>query len=316
MKNKEILVTGGTGSLGKIIIKKLLKLNPKGIRVYSRDEYKQWLMRKEFGTKKISYLIGDVRDEKRMQLAMQGVDIVINTAAMKQVPACEENPIEAIKTNVNGSINIIHAAIENKVKKVMHISTDKAVYPVNLYGMTKGCTEKLFIHGNTYSPHTTTFSCCRYGNVIGSRGSVVPLFRKQKETGILNITDKKMTRFWIKLDDVAEFIIHKIKIMKGQEIFIPEMPSAAITDIAKVIGPSCKIKEIGIRDGEKIHEHLITNEESHFTEKIINGEKSYFKIGVNKINQDAFCYHSGDNVFLNEIQIYKTIKSTEIYDLD
>lgn len=316
MKNKEILITGGTGSLGKVITKKLLELDVKGIRVYSRCEYKQWQMKKEFGTDKISYLIGDVRDEKRLSLAMKGVDIVINTAAMKQVPACEENPIEAIKTNVDGAINVIYAAIENNVKKVMHISTDKAVYPINLYGMTKGCTEKLFINANTYSPHGTIFSCCRYGNVIGSRGSVIPLFRKQAKTGVLKITDYEMTRFWINIDKVANFIIKRINSMDGQEIFVPVMPSAKIIDLASVIGPDCKIETIGIRDGEKMHEVLLTNEESSFTEVICKDQDSYYKITTKRINQVPFSYHSGDNIFLTKDQIKNIIDNTKIYDME
>lgn len=316
LKNKEVLITGGTGSLGKVVARKLLQLGVRGIRVYSRDEYKQWQMRKEFGSEKISYLIGDIRDQGRLEMAMKGVDIVINTAAMKQVSACEENPVEAIKTNVIGSTSVIEAAIANNVQKVMHISTDKAVYPVNLYGMTKGCAEKLFINANIYSPHSTRFSCCRYGNVVGSRGSVIPLFRKQAKTGLLKVTDLSMTRFWIKLDQVGDFIIDRINEMEGGEIFVPQMPSAKITDIAKAIAPDCTTQVIGIRDGEKLHEVLLTEEESVFADLIMTNKINYYKIGTEKTRTSRFSYDSGDNTLLNVEQIKDIINNTKIYDMD
>jgi FlaA1/EpsC-like NDP-sugar epimerase len=267
--DQEILITGGTGSLGKTITKLLLdEHKPRGIRIYSRDEYKQWLMQQEFAEyKNISYLIGDIRDEKRLDRAMKGVDIVFNAAAMKQVPACEYNPEECVKTNVNGSQNILNTAINNKISIVMHISTDKAVYPINIYGACKAVAEKLFIHGNIYSAYRTLFSVCRYGNVLGSRGSIIPLFKKQAKTGTITITDKKMTRFLISLSDVAKFIIDNVCITTGAEIFIPKMPSMKIIDIAKTIASKCRFEEIGIRQGEKLHECLITEEESVFVEE-------------------------------------------------
>lgn len=267
--DQEILITGGTGSLGKTITKLLLdKHHPRGIRIYSRDEYKQWLMQQEFSKyKNISYLIGDIRDEKRLSRAMKGVNIVFNAAAMKQVPACEYNPEESIKTNIYGAQNILNAAIDNSIDIVMHISTDKAVYPINIYGACKTVAEKLFMHGNVYSANRTLFSVCRYGNVLGSRGSIIPLFREQAKTGIITITDKKMTRFLISLSDVAKFIIDNVCITTGAEIFIPKMPSMKITDIAQTVGPNCLFKEIGIRQGEKLHECLITEEESVFVEE-------------------------------------------------
>jgi len=272
-ENKEVLITGGTGSLGNKIVETLMeRYHPKGIRIFSRDELKQWEMKKRVDEKypkaPISFLVGDIKDRKRIELATKGVDILIHTAALKQVPSCEFNPLETINTNVIGSQNVIYAALENNISKVMAISTDKAVYPINLYGACKLCMEKLFIHGNIYSggrsPH---FSCCRYGNVLGSRGSVVPLFQKQvKEQGLVTITRKEMTRFWITLKDVAEFVLKAIDKMDGGEVFVPNMPSASILEIAKATTKeNVQIKEIGIRPGEKIHETLISEEESAYT---------------------------------------------------
>ena len=265
---QEILILGGTGSLGTALTKKLLAgYKPKGIRIYSRDEFKQWNMRKIIpdinpNNIPVSFLIGDVRDKTRLSRACNGVDIIINCAAMKQVPACEENPIEAIQTNVNGAINIIDCAIDNCVEKVLHISTDKAVYPINLYGATKAVAEKLFIHANTYTGgHQTLFCCCRYGNVLGSRGSIIPLLREQSKTGVITITDADMTRFWITLDQVAKFILRALHDMTQPSIFIPRMPSMKIMDLAQVIAPDAEIRFIGAKKGEKIHECLIAHEE-------------------------------------------------------
>ncbi len=272
MKKTEILITGGTGSLGNALVKLLLSKshplishNIKGIRIFSRDELKQWEMKQRIGNAPISYLIGDIRDRKRIEMATKGVDIIVHCAALKQVPSCESNPLEAINTNVVGAQNILYAALENKVEKVMAISSDKAVYPINLYGATKLCAEKLFIQGNIYAGgRNPKLSCCRYGNVLGSRGSVIPLFQKQyKETGTVTITDPKMTRFWITLNQVANFILRSIQEMTGSEIFIPKMPSAHITEILTAVIPGQhKIKYTGIRPGEKLHETLITMEES------------------------------------------------------
>lgn len=266
--NKEILILGGTGSLGKTITKILkTEYNVMGIRIYSRDEYKQWEFQKELNknnlNKNIAFFIGDVRDKERLNRAMHNVDIVVNCAAMKQVPACEYNPHEPVKTNINGAMNVIDCAVDNQVDRVMHISTDKAVYPINIYGATKAVAEKLFIHGNIYGGASgPKFSICRYGNVLGSRGSVVPLFKEQAESGKLGITDLKMTRFWITLDKVARFIINNLETMEGREIFVPKMPSMKIVDVARTIVPNCEIEEVGIRQGEKLHECLITFEES------------------------------------------------------
>jgi len=262
-----ILITGGTGSLGKHLCKILLeKYHPLAIRVYSRDELKQHEMRQIFGDEKIRYFIGDVRDGNRLKRAMEGTDIVIHAAALKQVPACEYNPLEAVRTNVIGAENVINAAIDNGVKKVVSISTDKAVNPVNLYGATKLCAEKIVIQGNSYAgSRNTRFSCVRYGNVIGSRGSVVPLFTEQKKTGKITITDDRMTRFWITLDQAVELVIKAITHMQGGEIFVPKIPSMRITDLAKAVAPDCEIDIIGIRPGEKLHEVLLMEEEGRNT---------------------------------------------------
>jgi UDP-N-acetylglucosamine 4,6-dehydratase/5-epimerase len=269
----EVLIIGGTGSLGKTITKLLKsKYKPRGIRIYSRDEFKQWEFKNELKAlgldDKVSFLIGDVRDKERLYRAMARVDLVINAAAMKQVPACEYNPIEAVKTNITGAHNIIECALDNNVRNVMHVSTDKAVYPVNLYGATKAVAEKLFIHSNVYSggSYGTRFSCCRYGNVLGSRGSILPLFQQQAKQGEITITDKRMTRFWITLTQVAEFIITRCAFMEGGELFIPNMPSMNISALASALWPDAAQCEVGVRQGEKLHECLITEEESLFTD--------------------------------------------------
>ena len=264
-KDREILITGGTGSLGKTLVKLLLaKHKIKGVRIFSRDELKQWEMRQQIGNAPVSYLVGDVRDQKRVELATKGVDIIIHAAALKQVTACEDNPLEAIQTNITGAQNILYAALENKIEKVMGISTDKACAPANLYGATKLCAEKLFTQGNVYSGgRPPKFSCVRYGNVLGSRGSIVPLFKKQaQETGSITITHKDMTRFWITLNQAATFVLRAIEDMQGSEIFVPMMPSAEVEKVAKAVAPDASIKYIGIRPGEKMHEILVTKEES------------------------------------------------------
>lgn len=262
-----ILVTGGTGSFGKHFCRQLIeKYNVKGIRVYSRDELKQHEMRQQFGEQKITYLIGDVRDADRLRRAMEGVDYVVHAAALKQVPACEYNPFEAVKTNIHGAQNVIDAAIDTGVKKVIALSTDKAVNPVNLYGATKLCSDKLFTQGNAYAGgRGTTFACVRYGNVIGSRGSVIPLFQQQKRSGKLTITDPRMTRFWITLDQAIDLVIQGFTHMQGGEIFIPRIPSMRIMDLAKAIAPECEIEVIGIRPGEKLHEALTCEDEGRNT---------------------------------------------------
>lgn len=256
--NKIILVTGGTGSFGKKFIKILLsKYRPKKLIVYSRDELKQFEMQQSFNSECMRYFIGDVRDEARLCHAMYKVDYVVHAAALKQVPAAEYNPMECIKTNVNGAQNVINASIECGVKKVIALSTDKAANPINLYGATKLCSDKLFAAANNMvGDRGTRFSVVRYGNVVGSRGSVVPFFKKLVTEGAkeLPITDTRMTRFWLKLEDGVEFVLKNFQRMQGGEIFIPKIPSMRIMDLAKAIAPNLPTKIIGIRPGEKLHE--------------------------------------------------------------
>jgi UDP-N-acetylglucosamine 4,6-dehydratase len=266
LKGKSILVTGGTGSFGKKFVATVLRKHAlKKVIVFSRDELKQFEMAQDIHDERIRYFIGDVRDSERLHRAFHGIDYVVHAAALKQVPACEYNPIEAVKTNVMGAQNIINAAIDNNVKKVIALSTDKAANPINLYGATKLCSDKLFIAGNAYSGDIDTrFSIVRYGNVVGSRGSVVPLFKKQRETGTITITDKRMTRFWITLDQGVDFVLTNLQIMQGGELFIPKIPSMNIMDLANAIAPGCKVKVTGIRPGEKLHESLLPAAESGY----------------------------------------------------
>ena len=267
LDNKTILITGGVGSFGQEFAKIILKEhNPKSVRIYDNRELGQVEMERDIKDPHLRFFIGDIRDTNRLHRAFNGVDIVVHAAALKHVPICEYNPIEAIKTNIDGTVNVIDAAINNGVQKVILISTDKAVQPVNLYGATKMVAEKLFVQGNSYSgDRKTMFSVARYGNVIGSSGSVVPLFKKQKEMGEITITDEAMTRFWITLDQGVKFVVKCIENMKGGEIFIPKIPSTKITDLAEAIAPGVRRKIIGIRPGEKIHEVLLTAEESRNT---------------------------------------------------
>lgn len=265
LQNKVILVTGGTGSFGQKFTEIALREhNPKVIRIFSRGELLQEQMRQRFNNdRRLRFFIGDVRDKERLFRAMNGVDIVVHAAALKQVPTCEYNPIEAVKTNILGAMNVVDAAIDNGVEKVMTISTDKAVHPINLYGATKLVAEKLLIQGNAYTGGPKTrFSCVRYGNVVGSRGSVVPLFLEQRENGIITITDEQMTRFWITVEQGVRFVIDCIDKMHGGEVFIPKVPSMKITDLADVIAPQAERRIIGIRPGEKINEILLTEEEA------------------------------------------------------
>lgn len=242
----------------------LAEYNPKKIIIFSRDELKQHEMRKAgCDDPCLRYFIGDVRDEDRLRRAMEQVDVVVHAAALKQVPACEYNPMEAIKTNVMGAQNVINAALDCRVKKVIALSTDKAVNPVNLYGATKLCAEKLFVQSNAYSGRKPTkFSCVRYGNVLGSRGSVIPVFQEQKESGNLTITDKRMTRFWITLEQAVHFVLDCIAPMKGGGVFVPKIPSMRIIDLARTIAPGCELTYTGIRPGEKIHEVLVSKDEA------------------------------------------------------
>ncbi|MBE0479076.1 UDP-N-acetylglucosamine 4,6-dehydratase (inverting), partial [Candidatus Aerophobetes bacterium] len=266
-------LTGGTGSFGKKFTDIALReYNPKVIRIFSRGELLQQLMRKEFNNNtRLRFFIGDVRDRGRLYRAMNGVDIVVHAAALKQVPTCEYNPIEAVKTNIDGTANVIDAAIDNEIEKAIFISTDKAVHPVNLYGATKLVAEKLFIQANAYTGgRKTKFSCCRYGNVIGSRGSIIPLFFQQRKNGRIAITDERMTRFWITLEQGVRFVIDCIEIMHGGEVFVPKIPSMKVTDLADIIAPEAKKDIIGIRPGEKINEILLTEEEARHAKEFDN----------------------------------------------
>ncbi|HRR06768.1 MAG TPA: UDP-N-acetylglucosamine 4,6-dehydratase (inverting), partial [Victivallales bacterium] len=267
---KNILVTGGTGSFGKIMVKTILKRYNKinKLVIFSRDELKQFEMSQKFPEDKypVRYFIGDVREESRLEEAFREIDYIIHAAALKQVPACEYNPFEAVKTNVFGAQNIIRAAIKNKVKKVIALSTDKAANPVNLYGATKLCSDKLFTAGNAMSGDIgTKFSVVRYGNVVGSRGSVIPFFLKKRKEGVLPITDERMTRFSITLQHGVDFVLDSLNKMHGGEIFVPKIPSYHILDVAKAIAPEAKIKIVGIRPGEKLHELMIPEDEARHT---------------------------------------------------
>jgi UDP-N-acetylglucosamine 4,6-dehydratase len=262
-----ILITGGTGSFGQKFVKLLLtKYNPKRVVVYSRDELKQYEMAQEINAPNLRYFIGDVRDNNRLHRALNGIDIVIHAAALKQVPAAEYNPMECIKTNVIGAENIINASIDSGVKKVIALSTDKAVNPMNLYGATKLCSDKLFIAANNLSgSNGPIFSIVRYGNVVGSRGSVIPFFKQIRETGKLPITDPRMTRFWLTLEEGAQFVEKCLPLMRGGEVFIPKIPSMKITDLATAIAPECEQENIGIRPGEKLHEIMVPSDEARNT---------------------------------------------------
>ncbi len=268
LNDKVILITGGTGSFGKKCTEIILRnYKPKKLIIFSRDELKQFEMAQTFaGHDCLRYFIGDVRDKERLYRAFDGVDIVIHAAALKQVPACEYNPIEAVKTNINGAINIIDVAIDQGVEKVLALSTDKAANPINLYGATKLCSDKLFVQGNAYAGYKKTkFAVVRYGNVVGSRGSVIPFFLKMREKGILPITDKRMTRFWITLEQGVQFVIDSLDRMPGGEVFVPKIPSMNIMDLAKAVCPDCKYEFVGIRPGEKLHEVLVAEDDARRT---------------------------------------------------
>ena len=310
--NKAILITGGTGSFGKKFISMLLtKYNPKKVIVYSRDELKQFEMQQKFNASCMRYFIGDVRDEARLEKAMYKVDYVVHAAALKQVPAAEYNPMECIKTNVHGAQNVINAAIACGVKKVIALSTDKAANPINLYGATKLCSDKLFTAANAMvGDRETRFAVVRYGNVVGSRGSVVPFFKKLVADGAkeLPITDERMTRFWLKLEDGVNFVFKNFERMQGGEIFIPKIPSMRVVDLAKAIAPELPIKVIGIRPGEKLHEVMCPSDlyydtvefADHFVIKPSFDIKN-IDYTVNAIGEkgqpvaDGFDYNSGNN---------------------
>jgi UDP-N-acetylglucosamine 4,6-dehydratase len=264
LDSKSILVTGGTGSFGKKFIETLLaRTRARRVVVFSRDELKQSEMAAKFRDERLRFFIGDVRDVQRLQRAFHGIDVVVHAAALKQVPTLEYNPFEAVLTNIVGAENVINAAIDQGVQKVVALSTDKAANPVNLYGATKLCAEKLFIAGNAYASGTKArFSVVRYGNVVGSRGSVIPLYEEKRKTGTLPVTDERMTRFWITLDQGVGLVLKALAEMRGGEIFVPKIASMRVVDLARTLAPECKIKFIGIRPGEKVHEVLLTEDEA------------------------------------------------------
>ncbi|CEH34932.1 UDP-N-acetylglucosamine 4,6-dehydratase (inverting) [Romboutsia lituseburensis] len=329
LNDKSILITGGTGSFGKDFTKNILNnYNIKRIVIFSRDEFKQDLFKKELSLMfpdkihKVRFFIGDVRDKDRLYRAFTGIDYVIHAAAMKQVPACEYNPFEAIKTNIHGAQNIIDAAIDKNVKKVIALSTDKAVNPINLYGGTKLVSDKLFISANAYSGGTgTRFSVVRYGNVAGSRGSVIPFFRSLIQQGYteLPITDLNMTRFWISLEEGIELVLKALKESKGGETYISKIPSFKITDLAKAMLSTCTLKEVGIREGEKLHEVMITKDDSRTTYEYEKHyiiypnlewwNKSEFFSEGGKLIENGFEYNSNNNnQWLDENDLRKKIE--------
>lgn len=268
LKNSTILVTGGTGSFGNTFVPMTLaKFNPKKIIIFSRDEMKQWDMAKKFeGDERVRFFIGDIRDRDRLYRALDGVDYVVHAAATKIVPTAEYNPFECVKTNINGAMNLIDAAIDKGVKGVVALSTDKASSPINLYGATKLASDKLFVAGNSYSgAHKTRFSVVRYGNVMGSRGSVIPFFMSIKDKGVLPITDDRMTRFMISLEQGVELVWHAFEDMEGGEIYVKKIPSMNLVDLARVVAPKAELRIVGIRPGEKLHEQMIGEEDAYFT---------------------------------------------------
>jgi UDP-N-acetylglucosamine 4,6-dehydratase (inverting) len=271
IEGQTVLVTGGTGSFGRHFIQvALTRHRPKRLIIFSRDELKQHDLRNRWPDPRLEFFIGDVRDCDRLRRAFQAsVDVVVHAAALKQVPACEYNPFEAIKTNILGAKNVIDAAIDCAVPKVLALSTDKAVNPVNLYGATKLCAEKLFVQGNSYAGgKNTRFSCVRYGNVLGSRGSVVPIFRRQRQEGRVTVTDSRMTRFWLTLDEAVALVIRCIGGMEGGEVFIPHIPSMKIEDMARAMAPGCELAYTGVRPGEKLHETLLSTDEARHSVSI------------------------------------------------
>ena len=328
LNNKTILVTGGTGSFGKCFTRYVLThYQPKKIIIYSRDEFKQWLMADEFREyeEKLRFFIGDVRDLERLKRACEGVDYIIHAAALKQVPACEYNPNEAIKTNIHGAMNVIDAALDSGVHRVVALSTDKAVNPVNLYGGTKLVSDKLFVAANAYAgTKDINFSIVRYGNVAGSRGSVIPVFDKIiKEGGTeLPVTDVRMTRFWISLTQGVELVIKALTEAKGGETFISKIPSFKVTDLAEAMLPGCTIKETGIRPGEKLHEIMVTPEDSHTTYEYDKHFIVYPQMAWNDRQQpdlsgkkveEGFSYSSGTNKeWLSVEDIRELLKSIEL----
>lgn len=308
LKASTILVTGGTGSFGNTFVPMTLaKYNPKKIIIFSRDEMKQWDMAKKFeGDPRIRFFIGDVRDKERLYRALDGVDYVVHAAATKIVPTAEYNPFECIKTNINGAMNLIDACIDKGVKGVVALSTDKASSPINLYGATKLVSDKLFVSGNAYAgEHATRFSVVRYGNVMGSRGSVIPFFMSVKDQGVLPITDERMTRFMISLEEGVDLVWHAFEDMVGGEIYVKKIPSMKVTDLAHVVAPEARQNVIGIRPGEKLHEQMISAEDSYYTYEypehfkilpVINGwGETPERIKDGKKVEEGFVYSSDNN---------------------
>jgi len=327
--SKTLLITGGTGSFGREFLKQVLQ-EPvfRKIIVLSRDELKQFQMRQEFPLSlypQLRFFLGDVRDRERLYRAFDGVDIVVHAAALKQVPAAEYNPLETIKTNILGAANIIDAAIDRNVEKVIALSTDKAANPINLYGATKLCSDKLFVAANAYSGnHRTRFSVVRYGNVVGSRGSVIPYFLAQRSTGVLTITDARMTRFLITLKQGVDFVLQCLEMMQGGEIFVPKIPSVKVTDLARVIGPKCQQEVIGIRPGEKLHEVMVSQDDARLTLEtedmfVIQPTHDYWthkeyakSLKGSRPCSDGFSYASDTNtVWLNDKQIGDLVVQVE-----
>jgi UDP-N-acetylglucosamine 4,6-dehydratase/5-epimerase len=333
LNNSNILITGGTGSFGRRLVKNILsRFKLKKVIIYSRDELKQFEMQQDFpdvNGSPMRYFIGDVRDLPRLKMAMEGVDVVVHAAALKQVPAAEYNPFEAVKTNIIGGQNVIDAAIGAKVKKVIALSTDKAAAPINLYGATKLCSDKLFVAANNYSGgHQIAFSVVRYGNVMGSRGSVIPFFLDQKEKGIIPITDERMTRFNITIQNGVDFVLECLEKMWGGELFVPKIPSYKILDIAKAIAPNSKHEIVGIRPGEKLHEEMITETDSLNCVEF----KKYFVVlpstqlwdiekfkaesdsSIGKMCEYGFSYDSGTNTNFLSVEEIREFINTELHD--
>lgn len=324
MKNKNILITGGTGSFGNVFLTKVLKLKPKKVIIFSRDEMKQWEMKNKFNNyENLRFFVGDIRDKERLARAIDQVDIVIHAAALKIVPTAEYNPMESVKTNIVGAMNLIDVCLDKEVKKVISLSTDKACNPINLYGATKLAADKLFIAGNYYSKNKTVFSIVRYGNVIGSRGSMVPFFIQQKKKNMkFTLTDKNMTRFITNLDQASDIVLKCEKTMIGGEIFVNKNPSIKIIDFLKVLDPKRKIEIIGLRPGEKINETLITNDEARFTydfgkyykiiPSIFPEQKNKLIKKYKKKMSETFSYSSDNNVdWVNKQKIKKIIEISE-----
>ena len=320
LKNKTVLVTGGTGSFGKSCIRRILQDDQiSKVIVFSRDELKQFEMQSIFKSPKLRYFLGDVRDFQRLKQATDGVDVIIHAAAIKQIPAAEYNPMEAIKTNIIGAENIVNVAIANGVEKVLALSTDKAANPANLYGATKLCSDKLMVAGNILAGnHPTRFAVVRYGNVLGSRGSVIPFFQEQQKLGVLPITDIRMTRFWLTIEEGVQFVLDSLERMQGGEIFVPKIPSFKVIDVAKVVAPDTPTKIIGIRPGEKLHEVMITEDDSNFTVEFEKYyailapflmESNFYSKNGNKV-PFGFSFTSENNKYWHSVESFRAVLQT------